>query len=188
VLKPTRDRIANQVVETDGELKGEKLSETELNSAIHFTRNAIGDDDSVLRTDAWNSHKPVAFTVHDSDSETGRKIATDHLGEGANATVTAQLVALASITSPSLRPDRHAPVRPSNPHVVLDGYTWRRAGETVARIYKSLPWAPRVSFSYRNSKNTPGIQLADLVAYARRQHLKDGDCTAASAVIDEMRL
>lgn len=188
ILKPTRDRLANRVVNAGSELKGEMMTDTELNSCLYFTRKAIEDDSSVLSMDIWQTNKPVAFTVYDSDSDTGRTIAEQHLGESANATTTAQLLALASVTSPGLRLNDHSPVELSDKRVILDGNTWRRAGESLRAIYRSLAWTPRIEFSYRDSRNTPGIQLADLVAHARRRRLRSGDCSEAVNVINEMRL
>lgn len=188
VFKPTRDRIANQVVQTDGELKGEELSDTKLDSCLFYARNVFEQDGSLVPTDCWGTGYSAAFSVYDSDSETVRDIVTQYLGEGANASVTAQLVGLASVTSPILRLDDHVPVEIVEHNVVLDGTTWRRAGETLRRIYESSNRVSEIRFSYRDSKNTPGIQLADLAAHARRLRLTTGDCVRGSQVVDEMRL
>lgn len=188
ILKPLRDQLANRVVNVDGELKGEKMTDAKLNSCLYFTRRGIEDDSSIISTNIWQTSRSVAFTVYDSDSDTGRTIAEQHLGESANATVTAQLLALASVTSPCLRLDDHSVVEISDKRVILDGNTWRRAGESLSAIYRSLAWTPRIEFAYRESKNTPGIQLADLVAHARRRRLRSGGCSEAVNVINEMRL
>ncbi len=188
ILKPVRDQLANRVVNVGSELKGEMLTDAKLNSCLYFTRKAIENDSSVVSTDVWQTNRPVAFTLYDSDSDTGRTIAEQHLGESANATVTAQLLALASVTSPCLRLDEHSAVELSDRRIILDGNTWRRAGASLSAIYRSLAWTPRIEFSLRDSRNTPGIQLADLVAHARRRRLDSGDCSEAVNVINELRL
>ncbi|GKZ14897.1 hypothetical protein HAL_27780 [Haladaptatus sp. T7] len=87
-----------------------------------------------------------------------------------------------------LRLNQHATVDITAHHIVMDGETWRRAGTVLEGLYDSLAWSPEISFSYRDSKNTPGIQLADLAAHARRLRLTAGECTNGSKAIDEMRL
>lgn len=188
ILKPTRDRIANRVAETDGELKGERMTNTKLNSCLFYARNAFERDDTLVPTDIWGTDYPAAFTVCDSDGDTVRGIATQYFGEGANPAIAAQLMTLASVTSPILRLDDHVPVTISELNVVLDGTTWYRAGEVLNGIYDELVWTPDIRFHYRDSKNTPGIQLADLAAHARRLRLTTGSCVPACEVVDQMRL
>lgn len=188
ILKPTRDRIANQVVQTDEEIKGAKLTETKLDSCLFYARNVFERDGSITTTDIWGTDHPVGFSLYDSDSETTRGIVSQYLGEGANTSVVAQLVALSSVTSPIVRLEEYVPVEVENRNVVLDGTTWRRAGEVLKRIYESLDWTAETSFSYRDSKSTPGIQIADLAAHARRLRLTSGDCIRGSRVVNEMHL
>lgn len=188
ILKPTRDRIANQVAEADGELKGENLSNTRLNSCLYYARKVFEQDESLVSTDMWGTEYPVGLSVYDSDTETAQKIAMRYLGESGNASVATQLVALASATSPMLRLHVHAPVEIEGSTVVLDGTTWQRAGETLRNIYRSIDGSLDIDFVYRDSKNTPGIQIADLVAHARRLRLTSGDCVRGSAVVNEMRI
>lgn len=187
ILKPTRDRIANQVVNTEGELKGEDLSDTKLNSTLFFTRKVVKEDNTIVDTRTWATDNRIAFTIYDSDSDTGRRIAENHFGEGSNSTVSAQLVALASVSSPALRLDQVSPIEVDEYHIILDGDTWNRAGETLSRIYSSIEWAPDIDFSYRDSRNTPGIQIADLAAHTRRKRLHTGDSIKGSQVLDELR-
>lgn len=188
ILKPTRDRIANRVVDTDGELKGEMLETTKLDSVLVFLRKVLGEDDSIVPNNVWGTGSSVSFTLSDVDTDTGRGIVEWHLGESTNTAVTVQLIALASVTSPLLRLSRYASVDITEFHVALDSTTWKRAGNVLQGIYSSMEWVPDVSFSYRDSRSTPGIQIADLAAHARRERLIAGDCIKGSSVVDEMRL
>ncbi|GKZ14898.1 hypothetical protein HAL_27790 [Haladaptatus sp. T7] len=50
VFKPTRDRIANNVARTDGELKGEQLPENNLDSCLFYMKKIFEQDDSLVPT------------------------------------------------------------------------------------------------------------------------------------------
>lgn len=164
------------------------MGTTKIDSVLTYTSKVLSEDRSIQSTDVWGTQSPAAFTLYETESDTGRAIARQHFGESTNATVTAQVIALASVTSPLLRLDDHTNVELTDLHVVLDSTTWERAGRVLEGIYDSLDWSPPVVFSYRDSRSVPGIQISDIASHARRRRLTAGECHTGSAVLDEMRL
>jgi hypothetical protein len=169
------------------ELKGAMLTETKLNSTFAYMRNIV-DRDKTINTGnyPWQDF-PVAYTVYDSDSDIGQGISEQYLGEGRSQTP-AQLIGLASIISPALRIGHQISSSIEGYQIVLDAETWERPRVQLESIIQSIEWAPSVNFTIRDSEQTPGIQLADIAAYARRKRLQDGECHDAMRYLNKLLL
>ncbi|WP_135853455.1 DUF3800 domain-containing protein [Halorussus salinus] len=189
VLKPTKRKLASWLSsDGDGELKGERFDDETLAHVFSTLRKAITDDESIDQYDhPWDVRSPVAYTLYDSESDLGRSIAERHLGESGTGT-TPQVIALASVIAPLFRLGErvNAPIR--SYHVVLDDTTWERPRLTVSRMVENIDWMPHVQFATAKSHSTPGIQLADIAAFVRRQQLTAGAPGRASRDLNDLRL
>ena len=163
------------------------ISETKLNSTFAYMRNIV-DQDKTINTEnyPWEEYS-LAYTVYDSDSNVGQRISEQYLGEGRSQTPV-QLVGLASIISPILRIGDQISSSVEGYHIVLDAKTWERPRVQLESIIQSIEWAPTVEFTIRGSNQTPGIQLADIAAYARRKRLQDGKCHLAMRYLSRLLL
>lgn len=150
------------------------MDTTTLHSIFWHIPNAVADDETVHTYNLpWGSDQPVVYTIYDADSDLGKKVSENYLGESRSGT-TPQLLALVSIVSPLLRmegPD-HAPIE--SRHVVLDSTTWERPRFKLGSLLDGIDWAPEIHLETRQSHTIPGIQLADLAAHFRRRYLLDG--------------
>ena len=176
VLKPTVRRLKADVLgdDTRGELKGDRLETTTLQSIFQYIPTVVVDDETVHTYNLpWGRNQPVGYTIYDGDSDLGKQVSEDYLGVARSGT-TPQLLALVSIVSPLLRVDGldHAPIE--SRHVFLDATTWERPRITLQRLLDGIDWAPKVHLETRQSHTTPGIQLADLAAHFRRRYLVHG--------------
>lgn len=189
VLEPTVNRLSNNFTSVpSGELKGEKLRDSTLDSVLVYLQNVVKVDKTIARRAVpWKSGKSIAYTIYDSDSDIGLGLNEQYFGEG-KAKTTAQLVGLASLISPLFRISTHTNYTIDSHHVILDATTWERASYKLSTIISSIDWCPDVQFVTKDSSNIPGIQLADIAAYARRRYLRSGDCQKGAQAIDNLRL
>lgn len=189
MLEPTHDRVTNNLdtVPSD-EIKGADLAETTLDSVLRYLPKIVASDDTVwTRPVPWGNDCPVAYTVYDSDSDLGVRIAERFLGEGRTAVVP-QLAALASIVSPLLRIREWADAGIDSLRVVLNAKTWEQPSHVLWQIVRTVDWMPEIAFTTTDSRTVPGIQFADVAANARRRRIREGRCVAASNTVDSLRL
>jgi hypothetical protein len=176
ILKPTTRRLKATVLgdEERGELKGEEIDTSTLRSIFWRIPDIVTDDATVdIYNLPWGRDQPVGYTIYDADSDLGKKVSENYLGETRSGT-TPQLLALVSLVSLLLRmegPD-HAPIE--SRHVILDATTWENPRFKLRGFLDGIDWAPEIHLETRRSHTTPGIQLADLAAHFRRQYLVDG--------------
>lgn len=176
VLKPTVRRLKADVLgsEKQGEIKGEKLDTSTLDSIFRYIPAAVTRDETLHTYNLpWGRNQPVGYTIYESDSDLGKCVSETYLGESRSGT-TPQLLALISVVSPLLRmkgPD-HAPIE--SRHVVLDATTWERPRFKLSTLLDGIDWVPEIQFETRRSHSVPGIQLADVAAHFRRRYLMDG--------------
>lgn len=193
ILRPTKNRISDNVVfDTDGaspgrEIKGSMVSEAKLNSIFAYMRNVVDRDKTIdTRNYPWENF-PVAFTVYDSDSDVGRGVSRQYLGES-RSQMPPQLFGLSSVISPALRIGEQISSSIDGYRVILDAETWERPRAQLESVVRSIDWAPSVEFSIRDSERTPGIQLADLAAHSRRKRLREGVCHEAMRYLNKLLL
>lgn len=189
VLKSTKRKLTSWLLNDEGtELKGEKFDDAALCSVFSSLREALREDGSIDQYDhPWDVNSPVTYTLYDSESQLGRAITERHLGESGTGT-TPQVIALASAIAPlfRLRDRVNAPIR--SYHVVLDDTTWERPRFTLNRMVGRIDWMPTVQFVTAKSHSVPGIQLADVAAFVRRKHLKDGTPETVHRDLNRLRL
>ncbi len=186
IFQPTKDRISDNIASAPaGELKGSGMADSALNSVLVYLTKIFEMDDTITNQVAiWGNDQPVAYTLYDSDGTTGHSFSKHHLGEDRDAAVTAQLMSLISVSSPLLRIGDHRGADIESSSLVFDAECWKRAGTTFRSMVSTVERAPDVDFLYRDSRGTPGIQLADVAAHARRKRLSDGSCKRGTAAID----
>lgn len=189
VLKPTKRKLASWLLSDERtELKGEKFDEGTLGHVFSSIRGAVTDDDSIDQYDhPWDANSPITYTLYDSESELGNAITERHLGESGTGT-TPQVIALASVIAPLFRFERqvNAPIR--SYHVVLDDTTWERPRFTLSRMMDTIDRMPDVRFVTAKSHSTPGVQLADIGAFVRRQQLREGTPGTVHRDLNRLRL
>lgn len=193
VARASVDRLKSDIEGLpDGELKGEALEETTLNSVFAYLRNARRDDrlqdDSLATGDVpWRGSSPLAFTTYDSDSTVLEAVARAYLGEHDDGTPP-QVLALASVITPMFYLPEQTTVAIDERRVVLDAKTWERPSYTLRSLIERAEVLPTLRFRTRDSDAIPGIQLADLAANLRRRQLRNGACDAGAAALNELRV
>lgn len=194
ILRPTKNRLSDNIIYPDDgpssgrEIKGTKTDHRKLDSALMYLRK-IGDLDKTITSTAlpWDARYPIRFTTYELDSELGIELAREYLSEG-RSHFTTQVIGLLSVVSPLLRLGSHHHEPIDSFHVILDDNTWKTPGRKVRNFLGAIDPDLDVEFSPFDSKSVPGLQLADVVAHARRQWLRNGNCARASAALNEMRL
>jgi hypothetical protein len=68
--------------------------------------------------------------------------------------------------------------------VLLDSTTWKQPASDYA---SNSVQDTELSLETRDSQSVPGIQIADLAAYAWRRNYTDGDCGTAAGVLHDLR-
>lgn len=189
VLGSTKDRLLTEFVSgpaggQPGELKGASLHPRTLDDVIAYLRRAVYDDPS-LEQDVlpWQLSLPVVYTVTTMSSGLFLAALEDHVGR-LDAFELMQITALSSVLHPFYRGGVLLDDRAfSEIRVLFDSSTWENAARTV----RSATELPNVSFEIRDSRSTPGIQLADLAAYAWFQLAQNGRCRRATGLLHDMR-
>lgn len=194
VLTPTKDRLL-QLIETHprtaaqpSELKGAAIHPDTLNDVISFLKESMYDDGTIEQSrQPWSMHVPIGFTIHTLNA----RLATDSI-EGLvgpfDAAETVQTIALSTVLSP-LFDSTHLDLGSYNEiSVVLDAETWTNPVQRVREnVDEQALDVERITFETRNSKSTPGIQLADIAAYSWRRNHTRGDCETAAGLLHDLR-
>lgn len=191
VLGPTKDRLLTLVYDAHGlgnqpgELKGNSIPPRVLGDLLpSIERFAYEDSTLVTGPLPWRTSIPVGFTVTVLNAAVFRQSMAGYDGR-LTALELLQVTALSSVLLPITNSSSLLDVEQVDAVRVLpDGSTWDTATSHVSRQLD----APGLEFETRDSTTTPGIQIADLVAYASRRHTLEGDCGDAVAVLDALRV
>lgn len=194
VLMPTKDRLIATIEGSEhgkdsiGELKGASTPPPVLDTLFSYLRNGIHDDSSIRQTNyPWQVSKPMRYTLHEVNSDAGTDAIADLVGPQ-QAGETLKTISLASILAPLRQEVRLETEDFDQVRVYLDAEVWQNPAQRLREVsnFASGNLQP-VSFETRDSKGTPGVQLADLGAYSWRRNLLKADCETAASTLNDFR-
>lgn len=196
VLEPTGDRLLEQANRaSDGksfsELKGARLRPDLLNRLIANIERYGYDDKTVSHSPSpWANQQPFRCTLHDAHPKLAKSIISDVIGDELNAPEVLQTLSLATILDPAFDTERIDMSQINTVEIVLDATTWERSKQRMEHgleVLDSQSSSVNFEFSIVDSKSTPGVQIADLIAYSWARYQREGDCKEAVRTIHSMR-
>lgn len=191
---PTKDRLIATVENSEygkdslSELKGASTPPSVLDTLFSYLRTGIHDDSTIRQSRfPWQVSKPMRYTLHDVNSNAGTDAITDLVGPQ-QAGETLKTIALASILAPLRHEGRLQVDQFDQIRVYLDAHVWQKPARRLTEVstLTASEFQP-ISFDTRDSKGTPGIQLADLAAYSWRRNLLNADCETAASTLNDFR-
>jgi hypothetical protein len=191
--KPTRTKTQHFVQEvlSNGpsaldELRGSDMPGA-VDDAINSVFNSAYDDETILQSHSvWptSNSQPLMF----SRSIQFPPLTEPTIGQyiGGNISHALKTIALVSVLSPLFDAYQVFLNNCDSIRVLLDATPWTTPANRVEQQLNELDFPPHsFSFEVRDSKATPGIQFADMGAYALRQRLVNDECNrAAEKIID----
>ena len=187
-LDRTKDKLIQAMFE-DGnsvsELKGSKASTDALNTGISYLREVVYDDSSIERSHLpWSMSIPVGFSLVAFTPETISETVADYVDD-LDLPRIVQSFALDAVLKPLVHPEQLQIGESIDAvTVLLDSTTWKQPASDYAR---NSVQDTELSLETRDSQSVPGIQIADLAAYAWRRNYTDGDCGTAAGVLHDLR-
>lgn len=194
VLMPTKDRLIGTIEGSErgkdsiSELKGAATPPPVLDALFSYLRTGIHDDSTIRQSGfPWQVSKPMRYTLHDVNSDAATDAISNLVGPR-QAGETLKTLALASILAPLRHEDRIDTAELDQVNVYLDATVWQNPARRLTEV-SSLTASDLqpLSFDIRDSKGTPGIQLADLAAYSWRRNLLYADCETAASTLNDFR-
>lgn len=194
VLMPTKDRLIATIegsehgTDSISELKGAATPPPVLDTLLSYLRSGIYDDSTIRQSKfPWQVNSPIRYTLHDVNSSAGADAVADIVGPQQTGE-TLQTLALASILSPLHHGRRIHTGEFDQVEVYLDAQVWQNPARRLTEVSNlTANDVQPVSFETRDSKGTPGIQLADLGAYSWRRNLLYADCETAASTLNDLR-
>lgn len=194
ILTPTKDKLLSvienhqQTTGQPAELKGAAIHPDTLNDMISFFKEVVYDDDTINQSRwPWSMGIPLGFTVHSLNA----RLAADAIGDlvgPLDATETVQTVALTTVLNPLFDSTYLDMSLFDEVRVLLDAKTWKNPAQRIREhIDEHAIGVEQITFETRDSKSTPGIQLADLAAYSWRRNHIHGDCKTAAGLLHDLR-
>lgn len=191
VLDGTKDRILAQCVTPSRkrsgatELKGASLHPSTVDDTVDFLRTSVHEEISIRPSRLpWELSTPVVFSISAFATDVFLAATDDAVGRS-SAFQRIQVASLSAVLAPVHRPRRLLDEDSfDDVRILLDATTWQNAAETIRR----QPSLDDVTIEIGDSKSTPGIQFADLAAYAWFQRLQRGNCRRAAELIHQLRL
>ena len=165
------------------ELKGTHLPPSAFGDLFETFESFVYNDGTVLGPPyPWEATgHPFRFSVESFRPIPCRELLSGFMTE-VDAPGALQMLSLLSLLDPLFHSESLDLSRVDRLHLVLDAEVWKRPAEEVTRVL-DVPDDLDLEFETRDSKRIPGIQLADLAAYARRRNLTRGDCEEGSEFV-----
>jgi hypothetical protein len=192
VLSDAQQKRIEQVVNSCGfdevsELKGTQLPKSKLGSFLRtFEKFAYQDDTIDKSSYLWQEERPLRCSHHEFNPDLGKQILSKYMTE-IDAPEALQRLALARILSPLTDADTLNLENIREIHLIPDAEIWATPATRVCELLKDTG-GPTIEVETRKSHRTPGIQIADLMAYSRRNYIKDGECEDAANFLTELSL
>lgn len=174
-------------IDNVGELKGSQLPKEYLGSLLEVFEDFAHEDGTV--TDPpypWRQNTPFQCSYHSFNPEIGKRILANYMSE-ADAPHVLQRLSLARILSPLTDANVVDLSQIRDVHVVPDAKVWKTPANEVCDLFAELDGID-INVETRDSSRTPGIQIADLIAYSWRSYTKDHSCEDAAEFIRNRRL
>lgn len=172
----------------DGELKGNHLPNDLLGVALETFEQFVHSDGTVLSSPyPWpESGYPLKLSTDSFQPDSCKRLLSNWMNE-VDAPTALQMLSLVSLIDPLYHGNRLDLSDVSSIQLVLDAEVWRSAAEEVTTVLDSPNGVP-IDFEIRDSKKTPGIQFADMVAYGLRRSLIGGDSGDVSGFINQRHI
>lgn len=169
------------------ELKGSQLPKEYLGSLLELLEDFAYEDGSVADPPyPWQQSKPFQCTHHSFNPEIGKRILSNYMSE-TDVPHVLQRLALARILSPLTDANGVDLSQIKSVHVIPDAEVWKTPANEVCDLFSELNGLD-IDVETRDSSRTPGIQIADLIAYSWRSYTKDNSCESAADFVSERHL
>lgn len=169
------------------ELKGSQLPKESLGSFLETFEEFAYEDGTVSDPPyPWQHNRPFQCSYHSFNPEIGKRILANYMAE-TDAPHVLQRLALARILSPLTDATAINLDKINNIHLVPDAEVWKTPANEVCSLLAELNGLD-INVETRDSSQTPGIQIADLIAYLRRSYTKDCSCEDAANFIANRHL
>lgn len=192
VLDNARARLSSHVADVCGfsdvgEIKGTKLPKDRLGSFLRILENFAYEDGTIADPPyPWQQNKPFRCAHHSFNPELGTQILADYVSEP-DAPRILQRLALARILSPLTDANVVDLTQIGEIHLIPDAEVWATPANKVCSLLSDIN-GPEIEVETRKSHRTPGVQIADVLAYSWRSYTKDGSCEDAADYVAEIRL
>jgi hypothetical protein len=97
-----------------------------------------------------------------------------------------QTLALAKVLNPLDSTHKIDISRVNNVRLILDADVWSGPASKIQQILTDREF--NLTFETRDSAKTPGIQVADLMAYSSCRYTQSGDCADAAKFLSELHI
>lgn len=170
-----------------GELKGTKLPNDQLGNFLETFKSFVYNDGTVADPPyPWSKDYPIRCTYHEFNPELGKRVLSDYVSK-ADAPEVLQKLALTVILRPLTHAEELNLERIRDIYLIPDAKVWHSPANRVCELMNdSIRWD--ITVETRNSSQTPGIQVSDLLAYSRRNYIKDNSCRRAAKLLEELSL
>lgn len=191
ILDNARAELASLICDICGfseisELKGTKLPNDRLGSFLSTFEELVYDDGTVAGPPyPWVQSRPLRCTYHELNPELGKQLLSDYMDE-TEAPRALQKLALAVILRPLMNAEMLDLEHIRDIRLVPDAEVWEAPANRVCDLLNDST-GQEVLINTRDSSRTPGIQVADMMAYSRRNYIKDNSCEAAAKYLEEIR-
>lgn len=168
------------------ELKGTKLPQERLGYILRTFEDYIHDDGTVIDPPyPWEqSSRPIMCSRHDFDPELGREIIGRYTGP-VDAPKALQTLALAKLLNPLVHEQPLDHTQIDGIRLIPDAEVWETPATHVQQGLEEVDEI-EIAVETRDSAATPGIQIADLMAYSWRKYVLDGECSDAADYLSEI--
>lgn len=174
-------------IDNVGELKGSQLPKEYLGSLLEVFEDFVYEDGTVSDPPyPWRQTQPFQCSYHSFNPEIGKRILANYMTE-ADTPHVLQRLSLARVLSPLTDANIIDLSQIGNVHIIPDAEVWKTPANEVCDLFAELDGL-EIDVEIRNSSRTPGIQIADLIAYSRRSYTKDHSCKDAVDFIEDRHL
>lgn len=191
ILDNARAKLASHICEVCGfsdigELKGTKLPNNRLGTFLSTFEEFVYDDGTVASPPyPWVQSRPLKCSYHELNPELGTQLLSDYMNES-DAPKALQKLALTVILRPLMNSGLLDLERVRDIRLIPDAEVWASPANRVCDLLEDST-GHDVIVETRDSSRTPGIQVADLMAYSRRNYIKDNSCKTAAKYLEEIR-
>ncbi|WP_417935940.1 DUF3800 domain-containing protein [Haloarcula saliterrae] len=174
---------------TLSELKGSALPVAVVNTTVGCLNQVEYDDPTIEQTRLpWEITHPIRLSVHAVNPDIGNDVLTDVIGNFDESVQELKTLALCSVLNPVFQTTHVALSTIDSMCVVLDSEVWQNPAEKVATVLdRTADEIPPIEFDSRDSKDAPGLQVADVAAYSWARHQRKGDCETAVETLHPLR-
>jgi hypothetical protein len=170
-----------------GELKGTRLPNERLGEFLQMLEEYAYVDGTVSSPPSpWKQDgRPLVCSTHEFDPSVGTEILSEFMPHP-NTHGALLTLALANILNPLGATHKIDISQIDRVRLILDADVWSGPASDVQQILADRGFD--LDFETRDSATTPGIQVADLMAYSSRRYTRSGDCEGAVRFLNELHI